>query len=177
MQTRHIQCGVTLVESAIVVAVLAVLVGTAAPGMHALLEARRINGVAAQLTTDIQFARGEAVARNMPVRLSFHAGSDASCYVVQTGLAAQCSCPASGPAQCTGGAKQIKTVILPANQKVTLQANAASLLFDPLHGTATPAGTLRVLGTEGRAVHHVVNVMGRVRSCSPLGALPGYRAC
>jgi type IV fimbrial biogenesis protein FimT len=177
MRTRHIQCGVTLVESAVVVAVLAVLAGTAAPGVQALLEARRIDGVATQLATDIQFARGESVARNMPVRLSFHPGSDANCYVVQTGLAAQCSCPASGPALCTGGAKQIKTVILPASQKVTLQSNAASLLFDPLHGTATPAGTLRVLGTEGRAVHHVVNVMGRVRSCSPLGALPGYRTC
>jgi len=36
---------------------------------------------------------------------------------------------------------------------------------------------LRVLGANGRAVHHVVNVMGRVRSCSPLNAMPGYTAC
>ena len=28
----------------------------------------------------------------------------------------------------------------------------------------------------GRAVHHVVNVMGRVRSCTPDG-VPGWRAC
>ena len=40
-----------------------------------------------------------------------------------------------------------------------------------------PTGTLRVLGSQGRAVHHVINVMGRVRSCTPLGAMPGYRAC
>jgi type IV fimbrial biogenesis protein FimT len=53
----------------------------------------------------------------------------------------------------------------------------ASVLFDPLHGTSTPAGTWRVIGTGGRAVHHVINVMGRVRSCSPQAAVPGYRAC
>ncbi|MDH5538275.1 MAG: GspH/FimT family pseudopilin [Rhizobacter sp.] len=177
MQTRHRQRGVTLVESAIVTVVLAVLATTAAPGMQSLLETRRVDGVANQLATDIQFARSEAVARNAPVRLSIHAGTNASCYVIQTGLAAQCTCAAPGPASCTGGATQIKTVILPADQNVSLQANSASLLFDPLHGTATPTGTLRVLGTRGRAVHHIVNVMGRVRSCSPLNTVPGYRAC
>ena len=52
-----------------------------------------------------------------------------------------------------------------------------SVLFDPLHGTASPTATVRVTGLSGRAIHHVVNVMGRVRSCSPLGAVPGYRVC
>ena len=64
-----------------------------------------------------------------------------------------------------------------ATERVTLVANAASVLFDPLHGTATPTGTLRVTGASGRAIHHIINVMGRVRSCSPQAAVPGYRAC
>jgi type IV fimbrial biogenesis protein FimT len=45
-----------------------------------------------------------------------------------------------------------------------------------MHGTSTPTGTLRLVGGRGRAVHHVVNVMGRVRSCTPAG-VPGWRAC
>jgi type IV fimbrial biogenesis protein FimT len=40
-----------------------------------------------------------------------------------------------------------------------------------------PTGTLRVVGAGGREVHHIINVMGRVRSCSPSPALPGYRTC
>jgi type IV fimbrial biogenesis protein FimT len=60
---------------------------------------------------------------------------------------------------------------------VAVHANVASVLFDPLHGTSTPTGTLRLVGSGGREVQHVVNVMGRVRSCSPLGAVPGYRPC
>jgi type IV fimbrial biogenesis protein FimT len=50
-------------------------------------------------------------------------------------------------------------------------------LFDPLHGTSSPTATLRVLGMNGRAVHHVINLMGRVRSCSPSTTVPGYPAC
>jgi type IV fimbrial biogenesis protein FimT len=51
------------------------------------------------------------------------------------------------------------------------------MAFDPLHGTATPTATWRVIARDGRAIHHVVNVMGRVRSCSPDAAVPGHRAC
>jgi type IV fimbrial biogenesis protein FimT len=53
----------------------------------------------------------------------------------------------------------------------------ASMRFDPLHGTSTPTGTLRVVGANERAIHHVVNIMGRVRSCSPQAAVRGYAAC
>ena len=177
MKTLKQQRGVTLVEAAIVMAVLGIVTTSAAPGMTDMLDGRRLDGVASQLATDIHYVRSEAVARNQPVRLSFYASAEASCWVIHTGLSAQCTCPASGPAQCSGDAEQIKTVSLPATQRVSVQANVGSLLFDPLHGTSTPSGTLRVLGSQGRAVHHVVNVMGRVRSCSPLNSMPAYRAC
>jgi type IV fimbrial biogenesis protein FimT len=171
------QHGVTLVEACTVVAVLAILASTATPNLQGLIDSRRLDGAATQLATDIQFVRTEAVARNLPVRLSFHATAEGSCYVVHTGNADQCDCDAPGPATCTGDARQIKTVALTAADRVSLQTNVASVLFDPLHGTSTPTGTLRLVGRQGRAVHHVVNVMGRVRSCSPQGAMPGYRAC
>ncbi|MEQ1682069.1 MAG: GspH/FimT family pseudopilin [Burkholderiaceae bacterium] len=171
------QRGITLVEACTVLAVLAVLVSAAAPNLQGLIDSRRLDGAATQLATDIQFVRTEAVARNLPVRLSFHATTEGSCYVVHTGNADQCDCNAPGPAVCTGDARQIKTVALTAADRVSLQTNTASVLFDPLHGTSTPTGTLRLVGQQGRAVHHIVNVMGRVRSCSPQGAMPGYRAC
>ena len=171
------QHGITLIEACIVMAVTAILATTAAPGMQDLIATRRLDGAATQLATDIQFVRSEAVARNTPVRISFHATADGSCYVVHTGSVAQCDCAAAGPAQCTGDARQIKTVRVPTSDRVSLQPNVSSLLVDPLHGTVTPTATLRVIGANNRAVHHVVNVMGRVRSCSPLATMPGYRAC
>lgn len=171
------QRGATLIETCIVVTIAGVVAGTTVPGLRGILESRRLGGTAAQLATDLQFVRSEAVARNRPVRMSFHQGTDATCYVIHTGNAAQCMCVADGPAVCTGGAEQIRTVRLPGRDAVSLQANVASLLFDPLHGTSSPSGTLRLVGTQGREIHHVVNIMGRVRSCTPQGVVPGYRAC
>ena len=177
MKTNAKQQGLSLVEVTVAMAVAVVLAGTAAPSLFDFIGTRRLEAAATQLASDIQFVRSDAVARNQPVRLSFFNSADGSCYVIHTGAAAQCSCAATGPAVCTGGALQLKTVQLAARERVSVQANTASLLVDPLHGTVSPTATLRVLGANGRAVHHVVNVMGRVRSCSPLNAMPGYAAC
>ncbi len=51
------------------------------------------------------------------------------------------------------------------------------MLFDPVRGTTTPTATVRVVAADGRAIHQIVNIMGRVRACSPGGAVSGYRAC
>lgn len=171
------QRGITLIEAAIVLAVTAIVASAAGPGLQRVIDARRLDGAATQLAADIQFVRTEAVARNEPLRLSFHAVAPGSCYVIHTGAADQCSCAASGPAQCSGSARESRTVTLAATDRVGLQANVGSLLFDPLHGTSSPTGTLRLTGANNRAIHHIVNIMGRVRSCSPQAAVPGYRAC
>lgn len=170
------QRGVTLIETAVAATVAVIALSAAAPGLRGLIDRQRLEGVATQLATDLQYVRTEAVARNAPLRLSFYADGAGSCYVIHTGARAQCACSGPQPAACSGGAMQIRTVYLPAGERVAVQASAASILFDPLHGTSTPTGTARVTGTPG-AIHHIVNVMGRVRSCSPAPSLPGWRAC
>jgi type IV fimbrial biogenesis protein FimT len=121
--------------------------------------------------------RTEAIARNRTMRLSVHGDASQSCWIVHTGAVANCSCGAAGPAVCGGDALHIKSVVLGPADHVSVLANVASMVFDPLHGTSTPTGTLSLVDTRGRAVHHIVNVMGRVRSCSPGGAVAGWRAC
>ncbi len=185
MDTKHIrrngkrrQRGISLIEAMIVVVVTAIVATTAAPSLAAFIDGRRLDAAAHALAADVQFVRSESVARDRALRLSFHASSASSCWVVHTGTAAQCSCGSdSGPAVCTGGAAEIKTVVLGAADRVVVQANVASILFDPMHGTSTPTGTLRLIDRRGRAVHHIVNVMGRLRSCTPNGAVPGWPAC
>ena len=169
--------GLTLIEAAIVLAVVAIVAATVAPSFAAYIDARRLEGAATRLAADVQFARSEAAARNRPLRLSFHATAALSCWVVHTGAAAQCNCDVGGAAVCTGGAVEIRTVVLPAAERIGVAANVGSIVFDPLHGTSTPTGTLRLFDGRGRAVHHVVNVMGRVRSCSPGAAMPAWRTC
>ena len=173
---RSRQRGVTLIESAIALAVVAVAATTAAPGLQDLVVHKLLEGVAAQLATELQAVRSEAVARNAALRVSFHADPGGSCVVVHTGAKALCTCSAAAPANCTGDALLLRATYLPVEQKVGVGASAGSILFDPLHGTSTPAATVRVTAAPG-AIHHVVNVMGRVRSCSPDGRIGGYRVC
>ncbi len=169
------QRGLTLIEAAVTVAVAAVTLSTAVPALRSVIDRRHLDGTAVQLAADLRFARTEAVARNQPVRISFHADGG-GCYLIHTGSRALCSCSASRPA-CTGDAVLVRGVAVPTERRVTVDANVASILFDPLHGTSTPAGTVRAVAASGLAVHHVVNLLGRVRSCSPAGAVAGWRAC
>ena len=173
--------GVTLVEVVVTLAILAVLACGAAPSFHGLIERQRLAGLAAQLASDVQFARSESVLRNEPLRLSFYSAAWGGCYVVHSGTRNQCSCnAASSNANCIAGAVPIKTLVVPASDGRSVQANVPSILFDPLHGTSTPTGTLRVVSPTVGSIHHIVNVLGRVRTCSPDGSIPalaGYRVC
>lgn len=173
MGTRHEQRGLTLVEAAVVVGIVAAAATTAAPGLQRLVDQRRLDAAATRLAADLQLARNEAIARNRVVRVS--RDETAGCYLLHTGPAGGCRCDADGGAACDGDSAAIRSVA--ASPRIALQSNAASIAFDPLHGTVTPTATWRLIGSDSRAVHHVVNVMGRVRSCSPDGAVPGYRAC
>ena len=175
--TRRCSHGITLLEIAVVLAVTAIVAATAVPSLASLVMARRLEGAASGLAADLQFVRGEALARNRSLRLSVRSGADATCWIVHTGAAANCACAAAAGVVCAPGASAIRSGVLPVGERVSVSANVASIVFDPLHGTSTPTGTLRLVDAHGRAVHHVVNVVGRVRSCSPDGAVSGYPAC
>lgn len=175
MEHHRTQLGVTLVEALVVTGLTAIAASLAAPGMREALDRRRLDLAANELAANLQLARTEAVARNQPVRLSWFAAD--GCYLLHTGAAGQCRCAADGSAQCAAPAAAIRAVAWSAADRVALRSNASSIAFDPQHGTATPSATLRVIAADGRAIHHVVNVMGRVRSCSPRAAVPGLRAC
>lgn len=176
--TKPQQRGVTLIEAMSVVAILSIVCGTALPSFTSLRQRADLAGVAAQVETDVQFARSQAAAFGHPVQLTLREGDGASCYMVHTGPAAQCDCSGTaGAASCTGGAELLRSVSLPPSGGVQVRSASKSIAFDPVKGTATPTATLRVEARDGRAIHQVVNLLGRVRSCSPGGRLAGEAAC
>jgi type IV fimbrial biogenesis protein FimT len=174
--TRHHR-GITLVETMATSSILAIVIGTAAPMYQDVIARRAIEGTAAQLAIDLYYLRSEAVARNHALRISFHNPPTGSCYVIHTGASGECSCDGSAVAQCTGAAREFKTVHLPASAQVRLSSNVDSMLFHPVRGTVSPAGTLRMTGPKGIEIRHVVNMMGRTRTCSPQPAVRGHAPC
>jgi type IV fimbrial biogenesis protein FimT len=176
-QRARAQAGVTLVETAVVASVVAVAAGIAVPSFDGAIQRRHLEGAATQLETDIHYARMLAVARNAPLRISFEAGAGGSCYVIHTGSANQCGCAADGTAVCQGDAEAERTVRFAAGGPVSLRSNSRSVVFDPSKGTSTPTATMQLTARNGTAIHQVMNIMGRVRSCSPAPALSGYARC
>jgi type IV fimbrial biogenesis protein FimT len=174
---RRAQAGVTLIETTVVASVLAIVTGLVVPSFDGAIQRRHLDGAAAQLETDIHYTRMLAVARNAPLRISFESAAAGSCYVIHTGAANQCSCTADGAAVCQGAAQAERSVRFPAGGPLSLKSNSRSIVFEPLKGTSTPTATMQLTARNGTAVHQVMNIMGRVRSCSPAPALSGYRAC
>jgi type IV fimbrial biogenesis protein FimT len=180
MQTpssRRAQRGLSLVECTMAMSVAAMLGGLAAPSFDKALQRRHLEGAAAQLATDIHYTRSLAVTRNAPLRISFDTSTAGGCYVIHSGAANACGCDADGAAVCQGDAQAERSVRFAAGSALSLSANVRSVLFDPVRGTSTPTATLRLASRDAGAIHQVMNITGRVRSCSPAPAVSGYRRC
>lgn len=172
-----LQRGITLIEALSGLAVASVTLGLAAPGLEAMRQRMELHGAAAQVETDIQFARSEAVARSRTVRMTLHESIGGSCYIVHTGPAAACSCTGAAGASCGASGEVLRSSFLPADGRVRIRSAVRSMTFDPVKGTVTPTATLRVESRDGRALHQVVNLLGRIRTCSPGGTMAGERSC
>lgn len=170
--------GGSLVEALVVVVIVSTLMAMAVPATTRLVETKRLEGLAVGLAMDIQFARGDAVARNRPLRLRVQSDAGGSCYVLHTGSAGDCICSSSGSSACSTSAQSVvKTVQLTTTEGVQLQSNVPSMLFDPHRGMVSPTGSLTLSSQDGKRLRQIVNLLGRIRTCSPDGSVAGYPTC
>lgn len=134
------QGGLTLIELMVVVGLLSVLLALAAPSMRDMIEVRRLRGINAQLITDLQFARSEAISRRAVVRLEFKESDSKSCYTISTSSnrTVLCDCLATGPACPEGGAAtELRTVVYPKSTGSAISfpyAQHRRFAFEPAMG-------------------------------------------
>lgn len=155
--------GLTLIELLVMLAVATVLIMLTVPRFTDMLARRRLEGVANELSADLQYTRSEAVSRRLNASLS--TSSDGTAYTVAV---------ATSPSATT-----LKSVALPAG--ITVTANT-TLTYDAMRGmpSETAGGDVSILvqSTKTSARLQVVNnYMGRVQLCSPSGSLVGYTPC
>lgn len=183
--------GFTLIELMIVLAVLAVILTLAAPSFYNFIMLQRLKSVSAQLTTDVQFARSEAAARNQVLRMQFSQGNAGSntCYTIYAG-GTSTSCDCRNSPVCGGGAVEIRTVALPRSAGVLIKPQTSPYVFSisqtngaivdaPIGIMAWP-GNQFVVDTEidsTRRLRTAINLSGRPLVCAPAGSTVTAAAC
>jgi type IV fimbrial biogenesis protein FimT len=130
--------GLTLVELMVTVAVVAVLLTLAAPSFYDFILVQRLKSINAELVTDMQFARSEAISHfersasgpnpNVDVQVLFSpaaAGDTMSCYSIYTDNSDnprfKCDCTQPAGLRCTeASTREIRTVQIPVSLGVRL---------------------------------------------------------
>ncbi|WP_341328296.1 GspH/FimT family pseudopilin [Methylotuvimicrobium sp. KM2] len=166
MKHRSHQKGFTLLELLVVVAIVGILAGLAAPSFNTMLERRRLVAATESVLSDLRWARSESIKQNRPVRATFTPGNPWG-YSINV-----------DPVNTN---EQIKPVWSNPNFPDTtlVQTNFAGnmVTFDPVRGTSNN-GTISLSSTpSGFQTQVVVSTLGRVRACAVGGGIGGYETC
>ena len=133
----------TLLELMIVVVLVAIVLTLAAPSFYDFILTQRLKSVNAQLVTDMQYARSEAVSRGVYVRVVFGTNSSMTCYSMYTlklgsDVGVRCNCLLGPGAACTNSdAVEVRTVQVPRSSSVTVLTTAGvdpAIAFDSVTG-------------------------------------------
>lgn len=179
MRRRRGAAGLTVIEMMVVVAVVAVILGLAAPSLYGFLARQRVKSVNAELVNDIQYARSEAIARRTPVRITFRSDApDLTCYTIHTiGTAGLCDCRTAPGSACIGYV-ELKTVQVPRSTTVTVVAPQGDVLFSETQGISNREDfRIGVESTISGRLRTATNLAGRPQVCSPDGSISGVATC
>lgn len=174
--------GFTMIELVIAVAIAAILLTLAAPSFRGFLGKKRVEGVATELSTDLQYARSEAIARNATVRVTFGAG----CYVITQqpdGSSPSSTCSQTGSPTLGTGAVTIKQLQLQSGSTASFSGAPGWVEFDPVRGmaitdTANAGASIDVVSSLGGwQMRNTVTLLGKVNLCSPNATVSGFPSC
>lgn len=159
----------TLIELLIVAAVIALIACLAMPSLARQHQRHALLSAAGELESDLQLARTLALTRGQTIRFSLKSLDTAGvCYVIYTGTANACTCDAQGRSECSTAARAYRSTFVAAETGLGLSVNgnSQSLAFSAAKGTVTPTATFTLTNRYGVQLQQIVNVAGRVRSCS-----------
>ncbi|NRF70903.1 prepilin-type N-terminal cleavage/methylation domain-containing protein [Aquincola sp. S2] len=187
MRLRRPLRGFTLIEVFVGVAILVIILGLGVPSLRDWMIAQRVSSVASELATDMRFARSDATSGNDGGGVDFKNTAN-GCYTVFRGTpprGASCDCTRPAGTVCTGPLLELKTVVLPAGEDVSINASASRVLYATgatLTLVTGAAATSRVVTVDGggtRKLHVITTTaLHHPRVCKPSGStIPGFQSC
>ena len=179
--------GFTLIELLVTVAVLTILIVIALPSFFGAIDRRRVVDVTEAIGKQVEQARMTAIETNRPIMMVFDTA--AQCFgLTDTDNAAGCDCTETNiaePDSCTipfaltlGLAADSRELVVGRAEQfpgVTMAVvPTTNLRFDPQRGIridgGDPLATIELTTARGLEAHVMVNIIGRVSTCSPAGA-------
>lgn len=188
--------GFTLIELMVVVALIAIIVTLSAPSFKRLTESQRVTSLNAQLVTDLQLARTEAVSRAAKVRVTFRNDATMTCYSIYTYASNGTSCDCRQPVPCAAagaGYTEIKTTRVYKDRGVFVYPLTGvgvplEFAFEPLAGglytipldvewQPLQSYVIRTFIDSARELRTTVGQSGRPTVCAPAGSTMREPAC
>lgn len=161
--------GFTLIELVVVIALAAIIATLAIPSLIEQFARRRLEGVATELSTDLQFARSQAIAEATGSTVSLITESSGAQYRIYKTVASTNT--------------DVKTVTMPtgyslAKDEAGTDTTSVTVTFDQLRGMSYTDKDIYIISTKTTAkMRLTVNAVGRVHLCTPNGSLKGYTTC
>jgi prepilin-type N-terminal cleavage/methylation domain-containing protein len=194
LRGRNSQSGFTLIELMVVGAVLLVLVTLSAPSIRDMIGSQRLQSVSAALVADIQFARSEAVRRQLQLSMVVSGNSEQSCYVLfyedNAFGGGNCNCLRPADRICTNRDQELRSLSLPVSTGLTLRAASSNnnrVNFFP--APQTPLGStlpryidpvdwqVELSSSDLGTLRTSVNAAGVISTCSPDGSVKRVARC
>lgn len=161
--TRRTRRGLTLIELAVVMALLVTLATLALPSMVDTLARHRVRAAGEALVAEMADARFAAAQRQHAMHVGFATGAD-WCWALATAPACDCRVPQACRVKAMGAA-QFKGVDLQASQDVQFEPGGRG------------SGHAELKSSRGHVLRAEVGPSGRPRLCAPGGVVPGVPAC
>lgn len=157
--------GLTLLELAIAMAILAILAAVALPHLGVQLDQRRLHAAAEALAADLAEARFEAARQGRPMHLVVQQGT-AWCWA----LATQPTCPCGQRQAC-----ELRSAS-PADH-TGVQVLQAQPMQISATGSAQVTGAAMLESRRGSRLRIEMHALGRPRICTEAGPTARYPAC
>lgn len=170
------KAGVSLIESLIVIAILAILASVAVPYFQNAVNSNRLKSAAESVYSQIQFARSESIKQDRNLFVTIQ-GSGTTAWCIGISNTTDCNCSTANSCVFGPTGSQIERNIRGSDfTAITVATTKAEIEFDSRRGAANGGGsTITITGSSGLNTSVITSTLGRVRICG--GNVGGYPSC